>query len=54
MREGALIPRNEAKEMYNLEDISDLRLLVEMKVKGLKVHKREKFFGSDFEFFPIL
>jgi hypothetical protein len=30
MREGALIPRDEAKEMYNLEDILDLCLLVEM------------------------
>ncbi len=23
-------------------------------LKALKVHKREKFFGSDFEFFTIL
>ncbi len=31
----------------SLESISGL-------LKSLKVHKREKFFGSDFEFFTIL
>ncbi len=31
-----------------------LRLSLFSKTTGLKVHKREKFFSSDFEFFTIL
>ncbi len=31
-----------------------LTVIIEHMVKYLKVHKREKFFGSDFEFFTIL
>jgi hypothetical protein len=34
----------------SLHDVTVARLLV----GSLKVHKREKFFGSDFEFFTIL
>jgi hypothetical protein len=29
-------------------------IIISKGVQSLKVHKREKFFGSDFEFFTIL
>jgi hypothetical protein len=40
--------------VHNLEMQYDVLIFTEVGSSDLKVHKREKFFGSDFEFFTIL